>query len=400
MENIYPLLLILLFALFFKLYLKLKIEEALLFSIAIIIIILTVFGTFGLMHIGQYLIYSLVTGSLVFSIVYIIKQRGKYDYSSIFTPGLCIIVLSYVIYAIITKNNVLYIWDEARCYGTAAHYMHITNTISDGGSITVLSYFFTRLIGYSEHSLFVSKWLFSWVCLALPLSKVKWEKWYMAAIYSILAFGVITIIDPEPSYLMDAPAGLIAGAGIAYLSVLRNKSRFSVIMLICTLALTIKDNVGLVLLAFMALFFLAYYCVELSNKEWQLTKKEILKIFVYIAFMIIVLAFKQLFMSVTLNNTFDTLKETLGLIIISSALLVLFAASWLIWLNKTYIKLAERVKKSPVAKKMVHISAAFLASFLLFSIIYKAIWKILAYSKPFRFCNDSRLWIGYRVFIY
>ena len=370
---------IIIISLFFKMKFNFKTEEAMFTALGLIIIVLTIFGLFGLMNIGQYVLYILALFSLLYIIYYLIKLKFKYDYAQIITPGFIVIILSFVTYTIITKNNVLYIWDEASTYGTAAHFMDVTNTISNGGSVTVFTYFFTSFGGYSEHALFVSRWLFIWICITLPLSTLKWDKWYMAMIYAVLAFGVITLIDPETKYLMDAPIGVIAGAAIAYLSISRKKSRNTILTLSCILTLTTKDNVGLVLLGFILMFYSFYYIVELYNNQWKLSKKNIINISIFTASIIITLIIKSKIMPIAaLDSIKDLTNNYLPVIVIVLIFIIGFIVLWFVWLNKFVKKqIIDRVSKNLKIKKIIMITFLSILPLSLFAFFYKIIWQIL-----------------------
>ncbi|MCK5128900.1 MAG: hypothetical protein KAQ68_03530 [Clostridiales bacterium] len=365
-------------SLFFKLYIKFKMEEALFASMGMIIAVLTVFGIFGVMHIGQYFLYLLAFTSLLFTISYLIKVKWKIDVAEIITPGFVIISLSFIMYMIMTKGNILYIWDEASLYGTAAHSMDVTNTISNGGSVTVFTYFFTELIGYSEHTLLVSRWLFIWICVALPLSNVKWKKWYMAAIYAVFAFGIITLIDPETKYLMDAPIGIIAGSSIAYLAVLKNNSRNTILTLTCVLTYTLKDNIGLILLAFILMFYVVYYCIELYKNQWKLSKKNIINTSIFIVSISATILVRQIFMRFELIKDIDQIKPYLPIIITIVLGVIGFIVSWFLWLHKIFKKhITDKVNLSPQLKKILKIAALTITPMAFFTVAYKGVWRIL-----------------------
>lgn len=368
-------LIIFVISLFFKINFSYKIEEALFISVILIVVVLSLFGVCGVMNIGQYIIYFFAILSLIFAIYKAIKN--KMNLYEIITPGLVVILLSFVIYIVISKNNIMYITDEASCYGTAAHYMHITNTISNGGSITIFSYFFTKIAGYSDYALLVSRWLFTWVCLALPLSQLKWDKWYIVCIYGILSYGIVTLIDPETQYLMDAGAGVVAGVGIAYLAVNRKKARTIVLALACSLTLLIKDNVGLILFAFTMMFLIVYYLVELKKVRWRITKRELFSLvkFIFVVSMIFIIKSftipANLLTFISLSNTF------LQLLVGGVVLLMVFVVMWFVYLHKIFDKFLKKIKDSIHLNKAIKIIFLSIIPLILFAIFYKSIWNIL-----------------------
>jgi len=388
-------------SLFFKLYLKFKMEEALFITIGFIVFILTIFGFFGLMRIGQYIIYIATILSLCASIYYTIKNHAKINLLEIFTPGYIIILLSFFIFAIMTKNNVLYIWDEATRYGRAAHFMHVTNSVGNGGSVTVFTYFFNTITGYQEHSLFVSKWLFMWICAVLPLAHLKWKKWYMAVIYAVLIFGVLTIIDPETNYLMDAPIGIAAGAGIGYLASTRQKARTVILALACALTSTIKDNAGLILLVFMLLFYFVYYVVELNKSKWKISKKHLINTSLFSIFILIFLIIKKMTVPAGLLSRSDIYIKYLPILVAAGITIAIIGVCWVLWLHKVFAKTAENLKKRANLYKLIKIAVLSLTPFVLFAFIYKVIWKILySFSVPLQtdFVYALNKYFGYNYF--
>ncbi len=363
---------------FFLVNFRFKIEEAMFVSMSIIIVILTLFGLFGAMQIGQYLLYSLSFFSLAASVYLLIAKKAKISFETVVSPGLVVTIISFIIYTIITKNNVLYLWDEASLYGTAAHYMDATNTLSFGGSVTVFTYFFTRFAGYTEHALFVSRWLFMWICVVLPLSTVKWDKWYMAAIYAVFAFGIITLIDPETQYLMDAPIGIVAGSSIAYLSVHRNKSRTSILTFACTITITLKDNIGLLMFAFMGLFFLSYYLIESLKADWKLSKKNYLNISIFLASIIATLLVREKILPFRLKKLVELGNSYLLILIIISVVIISLIILWFTLLHKIFKKyIIPKVRQNTKLLKTIKISLLSIIPFALFSVIYKVIWEIM-----------------------
>jgi hypothetical protein len=358
-----------------KFFFKLKMEESMLLAVTGIVVVLTVFGMLKIMNVGMYVIYAFALAGLLGLLYRVIFKKEKIAFAEIATPGFIVVLLSYAMYAIMTKNNVLYIWDEANRYGTAAHYMHVTDAIENGGSLTVLSYFFNKIAGYSEHALFVSKWLFIWVCAVVPLSNLKWDRWYMAGIYAVLAFGIITLIDPETNYLMDAAVGIAAGAGVSYLAVAGKKARLGVMASLCFLTATMKDNAGLVFLAFIVMFYAIYYFVEFNKKDSNIGKKQIINTAVFAAIIALTLLIKRVTLPSWNLSTLDFIKDYYLYIGAACLLFIVFLVCWYLWRYKGLGRIiADRSEKT---KTVLKILALPLTAFALFAISYKVIWQIL-----------------------
>lgn len=368
--------LILAIALFFRIILHFKMEEAVFLTMGLILVLLTIFGIVRLMNVGNIVICILALLALTSVILVSVKKRPQIDLASIVTPGVGLMVVSMVIYYILSRNSIVYIWDEASCYATAARYMHMSHSISNGGFVTIWTYFFTSIIGYSEHVLFVSRWMFIWVCLILPLSHLKWDRWYMALVYGVLSYGVITIIDPETQYLMDSVVGVSAGCGVAYLAVARKEARGIVLTATACITILVKDNIGLILVGFMTMFFAVYYFIE-ARKTWKLSKKNFIDVGVYIASIIAILFAKRLIVPVDIPAAIAMFQEHKLKIALGLVLLIIFAITWMLWLSKWVVAFREYIKKKQAVYKWYKIAVCIFAPLFIFAVVYKGIWAIL-----------------------
>ena len=312
-----------------KVIFDLKIEAALFAVMCAVIVFQTVMGLFSWMHIAQIVIYCAAGLSLVYLIYKAAVQKHPLKIGEAITPGVVLIVFAVLFYFLAVRNNVFHIKDEVTAYGISVKRMLATNRTDIFGSVPVFAYFVNKLAGFSEGMVFTSKWLFMWICLCLPLTNLKWDKWYVALIYGAVGFGVLTLINPEPMFLMDGSIGVMSGALAGYLSVNLKKSCPVVLGLGLMVLTMIKDMAGILFGMFVLLFMAVYAAVVFAEKEFKINRKSVINaaVIVVSAALSVFLAAKTVGMPQVVRNVFSSYKIILALgalVLLAAGLLVLY----------------------------------------------------------------------------
>ena len=314
-----------------KILLKYKIEVALFTTFCAFTLLIAVSALLGFIQIMIYIIYAVAAVSVIFLIISIIKNPGKAKEAlpDIFSPGMVVFLLSCLIYYILVQDKVLIHDDEAGSWASQVKYMFETNVYRSFSSHSHILGFFTllnvKVMGYHEWVLFFSLWAFKWSALVLALKELKWNKWYMALIFSAGALGIVSVLSEfEPAYYMDAALGILAGSLCAAWSIGQH-TRKDYIWLYMGLAVlvNIKDELGTVIAILTSLFCIIvnitrYYAKPQSERG--LKKTDVL---LNIGVLFISLLFA--FLSPSIVDILNKMIELLGYLYFFAAIAVLAA---------------------------------------------------------------------------
>lgn len=160
-------------------------ETALPMSIFVIIAVLYVFGIFGILEAGVYLIAALGTAAFIFDCIYIIRKKIKI--LSILTPGLVIFTFLILFSWWAQRGRLFSQWDEFSNWGLVVKNMFALNALPNSPGATtfftgyppgsaLFEYLGVRLPGvYSESSIYRAMNIF-YFSLTIPLfTDLKWK---------------------------------------------------------------------------------------------------------------------------------------------------------------------------------------------------------------------------------
>ncbi len=200
---------------FFSFYGR-KYEESLPISIGFIIIFLYVFYIFNILNIGYYFLLITIFFTYVYSIKKYIhsnaKSREKF-LKSLFTPGLIVFIIIYVLLYFITKDRSVLLWDELRLWGAYPKILYYNGAIQLGNDAQLFSmmqsyepgmplfqYFFAKsTFRFLESDLFFAYSIFG-VSMLIPLCKnIDIKKSHLIPVVVIL-FALIPYILSNNAY--------------------------------------------------------------------------------------------------------------------------------------------------------------------------------------------------------
>ncbi|MCK5129027.1 MAG: hypothetical protein KAQ68_04180 [Clostridiales bacterium] len=258
---------------------KIEIEKSLFIVVCSIVIILMISGIVGYLLIGYYLILCLMAVGFILAVGKIIfnkKTRAEFNILDYITPGVIVFMLASVLYAFVMRGKMIMVTDAAVHWGYATKCMYITNNIYNGIqtlSIPIFNYFIVKIAGFDESYLFVGRWIVMWAAICLPISKIKWDKWYKALIYAVLVYIICGTINTKPILHMDLPLGIFAGAIAALIAIdFKDKKSYIIVALGVIVLGNIKAASGLE----MALFIFGLtFIVRFSDKNNKLSRYDI-----------------------------------------------------------------------------------------------------------------------------
>lgn len=257
MTNIIILTIIFTLATFFSHFFKKKIEETIIFSIFLIILILYICGLFSILNIGWYFICIL---SLI-SLFFLLRNYQKIESKLILTYGFLFMVIVTSISLIIHKYRVVITFDEFHFWFLAIKNMYINNELytsvnSNLGGLasytpasTIFHYFWLKLSPYFDESLvFISMNFFIFSLIASPLSIFKKNQWKQALLAGFFLFLIpLTLYNYiYTGAYVDGLMGLIF-AYILYIHFIKKNDKFNLYAIILGLIiLTLTKMTGII----------------------------------------------------------------------------------------------------------------------------------------------------------
>ena len=337
-----------------KIVLKYKIEVALFTTFCAFTLLIAVSALLGFIQIMIFVIYALAAASGIFLVAYIIKNpvKAKDALTDIFSPGMIIFLVSCLIYYILVQDKVLIHDDEAGSWASQVKYMFETNIYKSFSSHSHILGFFTllnvKIMGYHEWALFFSLWAFKWSALILALKGLKWNKWYIALIFSVGALGIVSLLSEfEPAYYMDMVLGILAGSLCAAWSIGQH-TRKDYIWLYMGLAVlvNIKDELGTVIAVLTSLF-----CIAVNISRYYLkpeSERRLKKTDVLLNTGVLFISMLFAFLSPSIVNILNKMIELLGYIYFFAAIAVLAAIIIVIVISRKKIGAFVKKRKYPV----------------------------------------------------
>ena len=190
---------------------------------------------------------------------------------TLFSPGFCLFIGTGVVFLVYLalRQPVVSVWDEMSFWGTAAKITKLDNTLYTVSELSqiwewtatqkpgmiVLGYFVQFFgSGFAAWKLYFVYDLLLFACLAAivgGLEKKQWSLWIPVAIAAFLSPWFFTVYQREtilrPVYMDsygDIPAGILAGAAVAFWLCLRktNSKGLWLVPVVLTAALYVKDN--------------------------------------------------------------------------------------------------------------------------------------------------------------
>ena len=158
------------------------------------IVFLYFFYCVNLLFVGRIALYvcmGILLAAGIFRLVR--KKEGKTFWKSIFSPGICLLLILSVLFVIFSTKLKPSVWDELRLWAAMPKALHYSQSLQVGeGSLlystmqsyppgmALLVYFFTSFSGgFSYGSIFAVYFIFA-AALILPAMKERsWKQWYV-----------------------------------------------------------------------------------------------------------------------------------------------------------------------------------------------------------------------------
>ena len=284
-----------------------KYEEGIPITIATIITVLYSFYIFNMLKIGYYSIVLTIITLYGYAFYKFIKSdKKKTIIKNIFSPGFVIFILSLFIIYIITRNNMVLLWDELRLWGAYPKVLFYSEKLQLGSSSQLMNsmesyepgmplfqYFFCKTnFRFIERDLFISYAIVG-LSIFMPLcKKIEWKKWYLIPIM-VLMFTVFPYVinnngsDGLAYYytlFIEPILGMFFGYAI-FLSSKRDKSKFHYLSFISSVSiLVLLKDTGV----FFALIATLAFCINQIFIIKQIGKKKIIMCLMSIVFVLMI----------------------------------------------------------------------------------------------------------------
>ena len=279
-------------------FLKRRFEEVIPLTIMAIILSLYIFGLFGSLLVGYYVVIASCILCWCAAIYSIIKRREIAGFlSRLFTPGAMVFVFLYVIICYMQRGRMIIQIDEYRLWGSIVKTMHSLNTFGTSAEsqmwstvksyppgMALFQYFMERLRGsYSDGILFIAYEVFCFALLMPVLAGIKWKDWrklpllvFVIMILPLLFFN--SNFDGNNFYtniFIDCALGMTFGYAISLTFIEKELTKFSIIRLSMSLAVLclLKDTgLGLAFVVLAVIFtdlYLRHREAETMDKPQQ-----------------------------------------------------------------------------------------------------------------------------------
>ncbi|MDD6095343.1 MAG: hypothetical protein PUC29_06340 [Clostridia bacterium] len=303
------------FCVFGVTFLRNKYEVFLPFSVTCIILLLFVFGVFGSIKLGFYLVLFVSILFYVLSLSKIVqhKEERLTFCRNIFTPAFFIFLLSFCALALLNYGRLAHIWDEFSHWADIVKVMvnlddFGASPLSNSGfksyppAMSLFQYFYQKIgLIVNPDSSFTDWWLYhAYQVFFLSFLMPFFTKRNKRKTLLIIPFGAIVLSpmflfpDFYVSIYIDAILGVISGCGLFVLCTFSDNDRFSCIYLCCICSmLVLSKDAGL----FFALFLLIIYFII------AITSQRISKLKGYSFFLILSVAIPKLLWKYELYKT-------------------------------------------------------------------------------------------------
>jgi len=256
MTNLIILTIIFVFSTFFSQLFKKKIEETVIFSVLIIILVLYICGLFSILNIGWYFICALS----LFFLFFLLRNYKNFKPKLLLTYGFIFIIITTSISLVSHKYRVVTTFDEFNHWFLAVKNMYINNELFTSSNSNVLSkdytptstifhYFWMKPSpNFNESLVFISMNFFIFSLIASPLSIFKKNQWKQALLAGFFLFLIpLTLYDYiYTGAYVDGLMGLIF-AYILYLYFIKKPDKFNLFSIFLALIiLTLTKMTGII----------------------------------------------------------------------------------------------------------------------------------------------------------
>lgn len=294
--------------------LKRKFEEGIPLYFLGVTFFLYLFYIFDFLKLGLFIIVFASFIFYILSISYVIKNKNfKEVIKRLVTPGTLCFIIIYFIMWFLTRNSLLYLFDELRLWGAYPKVLYFTDKIQlgetllyDGMSMNtylpgmpLFQYFCMKILrGFQENYLHFSFCLLG-ASLFLPLLKsVEWKKSYM-----IIPYVLFIVFTPMIFYnngfdegyyykslFIDSILGLAIGYNFYLLCKNPYENKFNIInyMLSLSLVYLLKEN-GIIFVLISLFFSIVMELFYYKNKDYKKIKnyKSLIIPIIFVLFLII-----------------------------------------------------------------------------------------------------------------
>lgn len=295
-----------------------------------VIFFLYLFYIIDLLKIGLFLVLFISFLLYATSAFYLVRKKNvKEALKRLITPGALCFSLLYLIIWYLTKDSLLYLFDELRLWGAYPKALYYTdslqfekNILYDGmktylPGMPLFQYFCMKILGvFQENYLHFSFCLLGTV-LFLPLLKnIKWKNFYVIIPYIILVIFTPMIFYNNgldygyyyKSLYIDSILGLAVGYNFYLLTKNPYKNKFNLINYLLSIALVylLKEN-GIIFCLISIFFSIVIELLHYKNKNYRKIKNYKLMIIPVIFLLFLMFSWKLTLSSY--NKTSDVTSE-------------------------------------------------------------------------------------------
>ena len=185
------------YALFFLNKFDLQMEETPIFSVAVIIIGLYLFGIFGALPVG--VIVVLASGFLLLAVTIYQRRKSLLELiKSAARPGFIVYLLGIPVLYLLARNIIFYYWDEFSHWGLVVKSMNLTGALPDKNSMlmfvsyppgtALFQHFACRVIGAREGIIVFAHVLMVWSGAVALTKGIKWKQFPLVLLAFAAAF--------------------------------------------------------------------------------------------------------------------------------------------------------------------------------------------------------------------
>lgn len=246
-----------------------KYEESLPINVIGIMIFLYIFYILDLLNIG-FIILSIITILIylyyLYRIIRMDRVKRKDVLRNLFTPGLLIYSLCFILIYLITRNNEVLLWDELRLWGAYPKILFYDGSLQLDGDAQLINtmrsynpgmplflFYVTRVFGaFNENLLFFGYAIFGLSLLAPVLRNVKWKEWYYIPFWvvGIILFPLLFANSNNDlliyyfTLFIEPALGIIFGYSmyLTFNSVLNDKFKYLLFIMVVSGAVLLKDT--------------------------------------------------------------------------------------------------------------------------------------------------------------
>lgn len=308
---------------------------------------------FIVVYLYLFYIFNLLNAGIITLCIFIVFLYGFFIYkflvskdkssilNNIFTPGFLVFTICFILIYFITKDSLIYLWDELRLWGAYPKLLYFDSNIQLGiyskllnsmqsyePGMPLFQVFLSKLLfRFKESDLFFSYCIFVLSLLCPMTNKLTWKKWYFIPIMVVLfLFLPLAFSNSQFDHLtyyktlFIEPILAISFAYCMFLSFDKNKDLINFICFIISVScLTLMKDTGILFAFFASLsYFINSYSLKKKNKKVNI-KSNLINVIPFVISFVIFISWKlvqQIFKNVNMYSDgaylkFDIVKRVI-----------------------------------------------------------------------------------------